>query len=162
MNNKDLIYYDTSKTLFLLVFGIVVASFFSCQQNPSTASDEDLYYFALLDSTLNQKDYNRKIFDTRVAELKQKCKSAQSLDAIYFYQKMLTEAYIEFEPDSALYFIQRNLDLAKKQNRQDWETECYIYKAQTYTSVGLLDDTRKELDVAKKFLMQKETKLNII
>lgn len=160
MNNKNLTLYNYSKVIFLFVLGIVISSFYSCQQNPSTASNEDLFYFALLDSTLNQKEYNRKIFDARVAELKQKCKSAQSLDAIYFYQKMLTEAYLEFEPDSALYFIQKNLDLAKNQNRQDWETECYIYKAQTYTSVGLLDDTRKELDAAKKFLMQKETKLN--
>lgn len=158
MSTKAFILFNY-QTLFLFCLGtfILVSS---CQQNPSSATKEDLYYFALLDSTLNQKEHNRKIFDAKVAELKQKCTSAQSTDAIYFYQKMLTEAYIEFEPDTALFYIQKNLDLAKEQKRQDWETECLIYKAQTYTSVGLLDEARKELDSAKKFSMQKETRLN--
>ena len=159
MNIKDLIFFNY-KTHFLFCLGIAIFTLFSCQQNPSSATKEDLYYFALLDSALNQKEHNRKIFDARVAELKQKCASAQSTDAIYFYQKMLTEAYIEFEPDTALFYIQKNLDLAKEQKRQDWEAECFIYKAQTYTSEGLLDEARRELDEAKSFSMQKETKLN--
>ena len=159
MNIKDLIFFNY-KTHFLFCLGIAIFILFSCKQNPSSATKEDLYYFAILDSTLNQKEHNRKIFDARVAELKQKCASAQSTDAIYFYQKMLTEAYIEFEPDTALFYIQKNLDLAKGQKRKDWEAECLIYKAQTYTSEGLLDETRRELDEARRFSMQKETKLN--
>lgn len=159
MKNKKQVSAGTSNYLCLILFCIGLL-FAACNGNKSTATKESLYYFAKLDSTLNQSAHNRKIFDNRMAELTQKCTTAQSVDAVYFYQKLMAEAYMEMEPDTALIFISKNLDLALREKRQDWEAECYIYQAQTYNSAGLIDEARKVLNTAQNYPMTRELKLN--
>lgn len=144
---------------------IVIASgicLSACYTNSSKATSQDLYYFALLDSTISQSANNLGRFENRIAELQQKCNSAQNIDEVYFYQRLLSETYMEWNADSALIYIDRNLELARREARQDWEAESYIIQAQTNNSAGLLDKTRAALDKAHRFSMKKEMRLNYL
>ena len=70
-----------------LQFIILLLSVCSCTGRYSTATPDNLHYFALIEGALNNKEDYRATFDRKVADLKQKLAETQNTEAIYFYQR---------------------------------------------------------------------------
>lgn len=116
-------------------------------------------YLSKLDSTLNNKENYRRILEVKLIELKQKATQSQSIEANYFYNKLIYENYHSFSFDSALYYIDKNYDLASQHNKTDWRLECYLAKAKVYSAIGLLDKAYELLEEAHRSPMPREIKL---
>ena len=144
-----------------LQFIILLLSVCSCTGRYSTATPDNLHYFALIEGALNNKEDYRATFDRKVADLKQKLAETQNTEAIYFYQRMLANDYMEFEVDTALSYINKNLQLAQASKRNDWIADSYILQAKTYNSSGMIYQAREALDTASQYPMEQETRLNL-
>ena len=142
-------------------FIILLLSVCSCTGRYSTANPDNLHYFAMVADALDNKDNYRATFDKKVADLKQKLSETQNTEAIYFYQRMLVNDYMEFEVDTALSYIDKNLQLAQTSKRNDWIADSYIQQAKTYNSAGMIYQAREALDKASQYPMEQETKLNL-
>ena len=147
------------KTNYIL-YSILLLLICSCTGKYSTATQENLQCFALVNEALNNTQNYRATFDRKVADLKQKLAETQNTEAIYFYQRMLVNDYMEFEADTALSYINKNMLLAQEFRKNDWLVDSYIQLAKTYNSAGMIYQAREALDKALQFPMEGETKLN--
>lgn len=147
------------KVVFQLI--ILLWSVYACTGRYSTATPENLHYFAMIEDALDNKDNYRAAFDGKVGNLKQQLAGTQNAEAIYFYQRMLANEYIEFEPDTALTYIDKNFQLAQETRRNDWITDSYILQAKTYNSAGMIYQAREALDKASQYPMEQETRLSL-
>lgn len=130
----------------------------SCSHTPHSQT-EGREYLSRLDSALNRKDEYRRILDNKLLELKKKASQPQSVEASYFYNKLIYENYYSFSYDSALLYIDKNYALAVQHDKTDRIVECYLAKAKVYSAIGLLDEAYEVLDKARQLPMSREIKL---
>ena len=142
-------------------FIILLLSVCSCTGRYSTATPDNLKYFVLIADALDNKENYRATFDRKVADLKQKLSETQNTEARYFYHRMLANDYMEFEVDTALSYIHKNIQLAQESRRNDWIADSYILLAKTYNSAGMIYQAREALDEAMLYPMEQETRLNL-
>ncbi|RZJ73249.1 DUF6377 domain-containing protein [Flavobacterium sp.] len=124
-----------SFSLFLLLLNFAVSA-----QNDSV--------FSTLDNAIADKPIYDKQKRHRIAELGRDLGQLQE----YYYNKAMYEEYRKFRLDSAIYFIKRNLTLAKEKNSKDFIDASTIQLANLYSSSGLFRESElllKSLDPKK-------------
>lgn len=115
--------------------------FLICVIGGSSCSHKDINTpsnILILDSLLNHENEFTLDRLTRIEEIKQKRKSAQSLSEKYLYDNLLFENFYTINADSALFYVDKCIKLAKKTSNNEWLTKSLINKAALLTATGLL------------------------
>ena len=122
----------------------------SCTGRYSTATQENLFYFAQVEEALNNKETNLEDFNNSINEIHQRLANSMDRESIYIYQRLLAEMYMGYEADSALAYIDKNLQRAEELKRTDWIAESLILRSQTYNTSGMIDESREALNKVKE------------
>ncbi|CCY92660.1 uncharacterized protein BN461_00491 [Bacteroides sp. CAG:1076] len=127
---------------------------------PSNAQTENMdYYFYKVDSILKYKDSFKKNLDNEILNFKAKLKHGQYPEDIYPINRLLYEAYKTYISDSALVYLNKNIELAHKMRRTDWLQESLIEKSYIYAATGMLNAADTCLQQAGRYPMDRSTKL---
>lgn len=132
--------------LLTLLCGIFILS--GCRKQNADVSPNIL----LLDSMLQHSEDYRLLHLTRIAEIKQKKKQANSLSDKYFYDNLLFENYYTLSADSALKYVDKCISIATEAENQEWLTRSLINKATLLAATGLLKealDIMDDIDTSK-------------
>lgn len=142
----------------IIILSVIACMLAACG-NARHSRNEGRKYLVQLDSTLNKMEEYRKIMEAKLTALKQKTEQSPSIEAQYFYNKLLYENYYSFITDSAFHYIDKNYALAAQYGKSDWVAECHLAKAKVYSAIGLLDKAYGLLNEASQMPMTREIKL---
>ncbi|MCR5573929.1 MAG: DUF6377 domain-containing protein [Bacteroidaceae bacterium] len=134
----------------------------SCTGRYSTATQENLFYFAQVEEALNNKETYLEDFNNSINEIHQRLANSMDRESIYIYQRLLAEMYMGYEADSALAYIDKNLQRAEELKRTDWIAESLILRSQTYNTSGMIDESREALNKVKGLPMGQDIKLKYL
>ena len=130
------------RSLFtLLVLLTVVSCRPKCSTPPAISE-----CFDRLVTALDSVESYRQIQEKKLFDYKRKAAAANSDEARFYHYKLITELYYEFDVDSTEYYVQKNLDLARRNNRPQWEADCYLQAAHLYNCIGFFEQGRQALD----------------
>ena len=130
------------RSLFtLLVLLAVVSCRPKCSTPPAISE-----CFDRLVTALDSVESYRQIQEKKLFDYKRKAAAANSDEARFYHYKLITELYYEFDVDSTEYYVRKNLDLARRNNRPQWEADCYLQAAHLYNCIGFFEQGRKALD----------------
>ena len=125
-------------TYFLLILLAAIVALAAGCSNSADVETPD--YIARLDSLIDHSpDFERNKL-MRLTELTQKRKNAVSLTNKYYLNSLLFDEYHTYKSDSAIKYIDANIELAVQAAHNDWITESKIKKAEFLTGTGLLAD----------------------
>ncbi len=99
-----------------------------------------------LDDLLARSDELEQQKQERIDGLKAKLDRTTGDEERFWVAKSIFDEYQTFDGDSALYYGKRILEMAERLNRPDLQDEIRIIASTIYTSIGLLDEGRSELD----------------
>lgn len=99
-----------------------------------------------LDSLLLQKDYFINAKEERISLLKKQRASASSAEEKYTLNKLIYGEYRVYNADSALYYINKNKEVALQANNRDWMVTAQIDQSFVLSATGLL---REALEAAE-------------
>lgn len=77
----------------------------------------------------------------------------------YWINKLLYEAYVSFEADSALIYAQKNLELSQKMGNKERETLWKIYKTYMTASTGLVLSASSDLEELRPYITTPDLKI---
>ncbi len=100
-------------------------------------TDSDIY-LARLDSLLDRHDELERTKLIRIGELQQKRDHASSLTDIYMLNSMLVDEFSTYNSDSAMKYVDMNLNIARSTGNKEWETKNKIIKSSLLAGSGLL------------------------
>ena len=121
----------------LILLAAIVALAAGCSNSVDVETPD---YIARLDSLIDHSpDFERNKL-MRLTELTQKRKNAVSLTDKYYLNSLLFDEYHTYKSDSAIKYIDANIELAVQAANNDWITESKIKKAEFLTGTGLLAD----------------------
>ena len=124
------------KLLLLLLLTTFSRSIVVAQDLRGDASD----YIHILDSLLTrQKDFQRQKL-LKIGEIMEKKKHASSDFDRFLSNGLLAEEYATFRADSALKYIDLNLDIANKNGNSEWKARTLLSKSNLLTGTGLLSE----------------------
>lgn len=141
------------KLLFLYILSLCQLTLYAQQ------TDEMNYYFYKVDSILKYKDNFRKDLENKIASFKAKLDQGKTPEDIYPINRLIYEAYKTYISDSALIYLNRNIELAHKIKRTDWLQESLLEKSYIYAATGLLNAADTCLQEALLYPMNKQNKL---
>lgn len=122
------------KLIPFIAFLSVISAFISCSDS-QTFSDPTL---SSLDSLLNRQDDLERAKLIRIAELRQKKSKATSLSDRYFINSMLLDEFSTYSSDSAMKYVDENLEIASLAANKEWEIRNKIFKSELLAGSGLL------------------------
>ena len=124
------------KLLLLLLLTTLSRSIVVAQDLKGDASD----YIHILDSLLTrQKDFQRQKL-LKIGEIMEKKKHASSDFDRFLSNGLLAEEYATFRADSALKYIELNLDIANRNGNSEWKARTLLSKSNLLTGTGLLSE----------------------
>jgi DNA-binding CsgD family transcriptional regulator len=130
-----------------------------CSHHHDTSSQVKIY-FAKLDSTLNQGNSFRKNIDAELTNLKGKAAHGITEDARYYYNRLICEKYVNFITDSALVYLEKNFEIARRNERNDWLAESYLSMAKINSIAGIFENSQTALQEASQLLFSEDILLN--
>ena len=98
-----------------------------------------------LDDAIAHADVYFARKELRIAALRSKLKAARNVEARYRISHRLYEEYKPFVSDSAIYFLNECVALARKAGRQERVGECLSLLSLCCSSTGLYDESRSFL-----------------
>ena len=101
--------------------------------------------FSRLDEVISRSDEYREQKENRIKELRERLEGRTSLEERYHANKLLYEEYYVYNADSAMNFVEKNLELATTLKREDWIYTWRINKSFLLSVVGLLQQAEDEL-----------------
>lgn len=128
--------------LLVIGFGLLTVS---CRQTTSTPP-EILASFEQLEATLDSVESYREVQEKKLLDYKRKAAEASSDEARFYHYKLITELYYEFDVDSTSYYVQKNLEIATRNNKPEWKVDCYLQAAHVCNCTGFLEQSRSALD----------------
>ena len=144
---------------YFIIIPLIICS---CTGRYSTATQENLRYFDMVEEALNDKNIYLEEFNNRVNEMHQRLANSVDRESIYIYQRLLAEMYMGYEADTALAYIDKNLQRAEELKRNDWVVESYILKSQTYNTSGMIEESREALNKVKGMPMDQDIRLKYL
>ncbi|MDE6056650.1 MAG: transcriptional regulator, partial [Muribaculaceae bacterium] len=131
-------------TYFLLILlAAIAAATAGCSHSAAVETPD---YIARLDSLIDHSpDFERNKL-MRLAELTQKRKNAVSTTDKYMLNSILFDEYHTYKSDSAIKYIDANIELALQAGNKDWLTESKIKKSEFLTGTGLLADAQNLME----------------
>lgn len=122
-------------------------------------TEEMNYYFYKVDSILKYKDKFKKNLENEIQSFKAKLKQCQKPEDIYPINRLIYEAYKTYISDSALIYLNKNIELAQKMQRIDLLQESLIEESYIYAATGMLSAADTCLQKALDYPMNTQNKL---
>lgn len=134
--------YMPDSIVTLLLFIVTATSLASCT---SGSSDTDRYII-LLDSLIERHDDLERAKLIKLAELRQKKEHASSITDRYMANSLLFDEYETFNSDSAMKYVNLNLDIAARAGNTEWEIRSRLNKSGLLCGTGLLAQSKELMD----------------
>lgn len=140
------------KLLFIYILSL-------CELVLYAQTDEMNYYFYKVDSIIKHKDSFKKKLENEIQSFKVKLKQGQNPEDIYPINRLIYEAYKTYISDSALIYLNKNIELAHTMQRIDLLQESLIEKSYIYAATGMLSAADTCLQEALSYPMNTQNKL---
>lgn len=101
---------------------------------------------ATLDSILVQTGELASQKELKIAQLKKKLSNAANLEEEFWINKMLYDEYFVFNADSAMKYVDRNIQIATELKKKDWRDEWLINRSFMFAATGLLKEAGEVLE----------------
>lgn len=110
----------------------------------SLEKNKELLYS--LDSLLERQSIFVKGKEERIMLLKKQYRQVKDVKERYAMNRMIYLEYRVYDADSALHYINKNIQLAKQTNNRTWEVISLLEQSFVLTSCGLLTEALKALN----------------
>ena len=101
---------------------------------------------ATLDSILVQTGELASQKELKIAQLKKKLSNAANLEEEFGINKMLYDESFVFNADSAMKYVDRNIQIATELKKKDWQDEWLINRSFMFAATGLLKEAGEVLE----------------
>lgn len=101
---------------------------------------------ATLDSILVQTGELASQKELKIAQLKKKLSNAANLEKEFWINKMLYDESFVFNADSAMKYVDRNIQIATELKKKDWRDEWLINRSFMFAATGLLKEAGEVLE----------------
>lgn len=127
-------------------FFVVLLAFLSFPVMAQTSYSRELEeIFSRLDEVVSQHDMYRIQKEERISRLKESLGERNSLEELYHANSLLYEEYYVYNADSAMDYVDKNIQIAVAQHREDRIYDWRIKKSFQLSVVGLLKQAEDEL-----------------
>lgn len=116
-------------------------------QGKNSAEDSLL---TILDKELKNRHEYTQLRDSKIAFLKESLKESNDAENIYNIQYKLFQAYQPYVCDSAIYYLERNIELAQKLGNRNYFYDSNIRLAHLLSSSGMYKEAVDILDSIPK------------
>ena len=128
---------------------LFIASCLCSCLDSSTATQEQKDCFGQIQCALDSAPHYRQLLDLKLQDYKRRAADSSSVEATYYYNKLITGGYASFDSDSASLYISRNLLLAAQHNQPEWTVDSWLQQSYLNNSIGLLEDAAAALEKVK-------------
>jgi hypothetical protein len=128
------------------LFILIVCFLFPASVRADTskhALDENRKLLHSLDSLLEQQDLFVRVKEERIMQLKMQYSRVKDVEELYTMNRMVYLEYRVYDADSALHYINKNIQLAQQTNNRTWEVVSLLEQSFVLTSTGLLTEALK-------------------
>ena len=128
--------------LFLLIICLLFPAYV-CADTSKHALEENRKLLHSLDSLLEQQDLFVRVKEERIKQLKMQYSRVKDVKELYAMNRMVYLEYRVYDADSALHYINKNIQLAQQTNNRTWEVVSLLEQSFVLTSSGLLTEALK-------------------
>lgn len=128
--------------LFILIVCLLFPAYV-CADNSKHALEENRKLLHSLDSLLEQQDLFVRVKEERIKQLKMQYSRVKDVKELYAMNRMVYLEYRVYDADSALHYINKNIQLAQQTNNRTWEVVSLLEQSFVLTSSGLLTEALK-------------------
>lgn len=112
-----------------------------------------------LDSLIARKDDFVTAKEAKINQLHNQGRNIRTSEERYWLNKMYYDEYSVYNSDSAMIYVDQNLDIADKLNKKEWKAEWKIKKSFLLAATGLLKEALDELRNVSSQLLTPELKV---
>lgn len=98
-----------------------------------------------LDSILSCSDKYVAEKETKIEELRKRQSSVMKAEEKLWLNKMFYDEFYVYNADSAMIYVNDNIDISRELGRKDWEQEWLLNKVFLLSATGLLSDAQEVL-----------------
>lgn len=128
--------------LFILIVCLLFPAYV-CADTSKHALEENRKLLHSLDSLLEQQDLFVRVKEERIKQLKMQYSRVKDVKKLYAMNRMVYLEYRVYDADSALHYINKNIQLAQQTNNRTWEVVSLLEQSFVLTSSGLLTEALK-------------------
>lgn len=128
--------------LFILIVCLLFPAY-ACADTSKHALEENRKLLHSLDSLLEQQDLFVRVKEERIKQLKMQYSRVKDVKELYAMNRMVYLEYRVYDADSALHYINKNIQLAQQTNNRTWEVVSLLEQSFVLTSSGLLTEALK-------------------
>ena len=128
--------------LFILIVCLLFPAYV-CADTSKHALEENRKLLHSLDSLLEQQDLFVRVKEERIKQLKMQYSRVKDVKELYAMNRMVYLEYRVYDADSALHYINKNIQLAQQTNNHTWEVVSLLEQSFVLTSSGLLTEALK-------------------
>ncbi|RGU23950.1 DUF6377 domain-containing protein [Bacteroides cellulosilyticus] len=128
--------------LFILIVYLLFPAYV-CANTSKHALEENRKLLHSLDSLLEQQDLFVRVKEERIKQLKMQYSRVKDVKELYAMNRMVYLEYRVYDADSALHYINKNIQLAQQTNNRTWEVVSLLEQSFVLTSSGLLTEALK-------------------
>lgn len=128
--------------LFILIVCLLFPAYI-CADTSKHALEENRKLLHSLDSLLEQQDLFVRVKEERIKQLKMQYSRVKDVKELYAMNRMVYLEYRVYDADSALHYINKNIQLAQQTNNRTWEVVSLLEQSFVLTSSGLLTEALK-------------------
>lgn len=128
--------------LFILIVCLLFPAYV-CADTSKHALKENRKLLHSLDSLLEQQDLFVRVKEERIKQLKMQYSRVKDVKELYAMNRMVYLEYRVYDADSALHYINKNIQLAQQTNNRTWEVVSLLEQSFVLTSSGLLTEALK-------------------
>ena len=128
--------------LFILIVCLLFPAYV-CADTSKHALEENRKLLHSLDSLLGQQDLFVRVKEERIKQLKMQYSRVKDVKELYAMNRMVYLEYRVYDADSALHYINKNIQLAQQTNNRTWEVVSLLEQSFVLTSSGLLTEALK-------------------
>ena len=128
--------------LFILIVCLLFPAYV-CADTSKHALEENRKLLHSLDSLLEQQDLFVRVKEERIQQLKMQYSRVKDVKELYAMNRMVYLEYRVYDADSALHYINKNIQLAQQTNNRTWEVVSLLEQSFVLTSSGLLTEALK-------------------
>lgn len=128
--------------LFILIVCLLFPAYV-CADTSKHALEENRKLLHSLDSLLEQQDLFVRVKEERIKQLKMQYSRVKDVKELYAMNRMVYLEYRVYDADSALHYINKNIQLAQQTNNRTWEVVSLLEQSFVLTSSRLLTEALK-------------------
>jgi hypothetical protein len=141
--NFEVFKYDGVRNSLFIVIACSLLSASVYADTSKHALEENRKLLHSLDSLFEQEDMFVRIKEERIMQLKMQYSRVKDVEELYTMNRMVYLEYRVYDADSALHYINRNIQLAQQTHNRTWEVVSLLEQSFVLTSSGLLTEALK-------------------